>query len=252
MSKTLLLTWTISPSQKILNQWYSSLSLNPNNRYFEYINAIIYYISQSNFNCIVFCENSNYNFKDLDFINQLCKIYNKQFELLQFEWNHDKTLEIWYWYWDAECIDYAVNNSKLLQNSENWYKISWRYICVNINEIIERHIHQNNLFFKWVNYSFFSTCTALYKTNNTFYKEYLYNKWNKVNKNHSLEYVYYNELRIFLLNNTCWYLKIFPIFSKWNNMIKITFPLKILFKIWLCNIWSKISFILDKILYKYE
>lgn len=248
--ETLLLTWTISPNKKIINQWYKSTSLNPEQRYFEYLDAIIYYISQSNFQNIVFCENSNYLFKDLSLINGLCKIYNKKFELLQFNWNYQKTLDLWYWYWDWEIIDYAIDNSSLLKKSINWYKISGRYICININEIILNHKNSNNIFFKWVNFSFFSVCSAFFKTNNNFYYENLYKLNEKLDKNISLETIYYSKLRKFSLSKTCWNLKIFPKFSKWNNMINITFILKSLFKTWLSSIWSKISFIFDKILLK--
>lgn len=250
MSETLLLTWTISPNWDIVKQWYKSASLDPNKRYFEYIDAILYYITQSDFINIIFCENSNFYFQDLNFINHLCEIYNKNFELLQFTWDYQKALDLWYGYWDAECIDYAIDKSLILRNVKNWYKISWRYKCMNINKIIYNQNKQDIAFFKWVNFSYFSICTAFFKCNNSFYNLYLYNSWEKMNKNLPLEMIFYISLRKFLLRNNCWSFDVFPFFSSWNNMLNINFFQYLILKTWLSSMWSKISFIFDKIFFK--
>ena len=78
MNQTLLLTWTIKPISEILSvNSYHSTSLDPEARYSQYIDTIIYYIVNSNFTHIVFCENSNYPIKDYPTILGLAKIYNK-------------------------------------------------------------------------------------------------------------------------------------------------------------------------------
>ncbi|MDD3645904.1 MAG: hypothetical protein PHH06_00690 [Candidatus Gracilibacteria bacterium] len=206
--ETLLLTGTISPSKDIKKQGYKSTSIKPKERYFEYINSIIYYITQSDFKNIVFCENSNYNFKDLDLINELCKLYNKNFELLQFNGDHKKSLELGYGYGDGECMDFAVDNSQVIKSSKNWYKISGRYIIKNINEIIKIFKDKNVYFFKGTNIdlanfsiALFSISTYFFKTNSLFYKENLYNIKSNIHLKTSIEFEFYKELR-FLLDYT--------------------------------------------------
>lgn len=251
MSETLLLTWTISPSREILSQWYKSTSINPNNRYLEYFDSIVYYITQSNFSSIVFCENSNYNFKDLDLINDLCIIYKKKFELLQFTWNHKKTLELWYWFGDWECIDYAIDNSKILNTSANWFKISWRYIVKNINIFLNKNNKRDIIFYKWIWFSPFWGYSAIFKTTNIFYKTWLYNckKLVDKNKNISLEYVFYFQLRNILFKNWGCNFNDLPILNNWSKKkIAQEYILKFFWLLEYNTIWS----ILDKILYNFK
>ena len=100
---TLLLTGTVQPYPVVSQSWYSSTSLNPSKRLAEYMDSIIYYISQSAFSYIVFCENSDYAIPaiDLQIIEDLCEYYHKKFELLQFKWDYDMVVKKWYnyWYW---------------------------------------------------------------------------------------------------------------------------------------------------------
>lgn len=193
--ETLLLTWTIAPDEKILKQWYNSTSLIPEKRYFEYIDTIIYYIINSKFTKIIFCENSNYYFKDLESIKSLCKIYNKNFELLQFNWDNSKTLELWYWYWDAECMDYAFDNSNMLKNSKNWYKISWRYKVININKMLDYYKKNDNVIYKSTPLWFFLIMTWFIKLNNNYYKKYFYGIKNKCNRNKMLEVLFWEQIK---------------------------------------------------------
>lgn len=258
MWETLLLTWTIKPDSTLISQWYTSSTLNADERYFQYIDTLLYYITQSNFANIVFCENSNSSLKEeyIDMLHKLSIRYNKNLELLYFTGNTQKTLELWYGYWDSECIDFAYNNARLLKQAQNWYKISGRYKCTNINTLIEEHKNESVYFFKWVNRSIFSVCTALFKCNNDFYKKHLYNiyttspllsKWHK-----SIESLYYDILRIFFKSRMCGQTISFPTFSRGSNMITITPLQKIVLWLWLSDIWSWLSFIVDKLLYKNE
>jgi hypothetical protein len=256
MQETLLLTWTITPAPAIVLQWYTSSTLNPDERYFQYIDTILYYITQSDFNNIVFCENSNHNIndQDMELLHSLSLLYNKKLEFLCFAGNIQKTIELWYGYWDNECIDFACNNSDLLKLSQSWYKISGRYKCTNINTLIQEHKNDSIYFFKWVNRSLFSVCTALFKCNTIFYRENLYNVYDACSslKPKSLESLYYYMLRKNFCTNICGKVKSFPMFSRGSNMITITTIQKRVLSLWLSDIWSVMSFIVDKFLYKYE
>lgn len=174
---TLLLTWTINPYKDIKKQWYCSTSIEPKSRLSEYINTIIYYISNSNFTHIVFCENSNYSIphQDLEIINSICNYYNKYFELLQFVWNHDEIISKGYNYWEWECIDYAFENSKFLKETKSWYKITWRYRYRNINDIINERKDQERYFYRFSFPWLYWCVSKIFKCSNEIYKEYLHN-----------------------------------------------------------------------------
>ena len=175
----LILTWTISPSK---TQGYKSASITTEIREKQYLKSLIFYITQSDFWKIVFCENSNYKFNKstLDNLIYLSKYFGKEIELLHFKWNYEKVDELWYWYWDWECIDYAFDNSKIFQNNESFYKISWRYIIGNINRMIECYKNNNNFFMRDIP-SFFSMNTWFFKMDSELYKKYFYNIKNSVN-----------------------------------------------------------------------
>ena len=57
---------------------------NIENRKKDYIRALLYYITQSNFDNIVFCENSNANLEEFVNVINIAKIFNKNLEILIF------------------------------------------------------------------------------------------------------------------------------------------------------------------------
>lgn len=177
--ETLLLTWTISPSKK---QQYQSTSLSSDIRKMQYLKSLIYYITQTSFTQIIFCENSNYEFNKSEITNieYLSKLFKKNVELLHFNWNYEKVNKLWYWYGEWECLDYAINNSKYLNNTQAFYKITWRYIIWNINEIIETHENDKNLFIRDIP-AYFTMNTAFFKMQVKLYKDYFYNAKKYVN-----------------------------------------------------------------------
>jgi hypothetical protein len=61
----LLLTSTITPNVSIKNK--SSQELDVNSRVKDYLRALVYYITQSDFDAIVFCDNSNTYLPNHDF-----------------------------------------------------------------------------------------------------------------------------------------------------------------------------------------
>lgn len=224
---TLLLTWTIKPNEKVLKQWYNSFTINHKKRLKEYINSIIFYISQSDFNNIVFCENSNYNIpeKDLIILRDLSQYYNKKIELLQFSWNYDKIKEKWYNYWEWECIDYAFDNSILIKESSNWYKISWRYKFWNINNIINEWNDSAYYFYRFSFPFLYWVVTEIFKCTNEIYWKYLYNvkdivDYKKPDFLRSYEMMCYYKLRPILRNIKP--LVSLPIHSLWTQNNKHT------------------------------
>lgn len=189
--ESLLLTWTISPSR---GQKYQSASLSPEIRELQYFKSLVFYIAQSNFNKIVFCENSDYSFSNdrINNLKYLSELYKKEVELLHFRWDFERTNRLWYWYWEWECLDYAIDNSKILKDAKTFYKLTGRYIIWNINDILNIHKDSKNLFIRDIP-SYFTMNTAFFKMEVNLYKKYFYNAKKFVNhlKNENFESAFY-------------------------------------------------------------
>lgn len=222
--ETLLLTWTINLIPDVVNQGYISTSTDPNSRYKEYFDALVYYITQSNFDNIVFCENSSYKLKDYDLIINLCKIYNKNFELIQYVSDKEKVKKYGFHYWEIEAINYAIDNSTLIKKSKNWFKISWRYKYYNINKIIKNLENSDICFYRMHMPLMLWIYTSIFKSNNDFYNKYIYSiidsEFFKNNKN--LEQSFYHKIRNLLIeDNYSMFGKIMPIYNlQHKNMFK--------------------------------
>ncbi|MDR2415713.1 MAG: hypothetical protein LBD75_03780 [Candidatus Peribacteria bacterium] len=80
---TLLLTATLHPSQKIIGK--NKAELDFIHREKEYLRALCYYITDSNFVNIVFCDNSNTYLEEFDHIKSLAKKFGKKIEFLMFQ-----------------------------------------------------------------------------------------------------------------------------------------------------------------------
>lgn len=209
MTNTLLLTSTIIPSTKIANKSENDLNIEIRKR--DYIRALLYYITQSNFDNIIFCENSNTNLKDFEEIKKIAKSHNKKLEILVFNWNKDLALNYWYWAWEAEIFDYCFENSKLFKNLDSFYKITWRYILKDINYIIWRLENTKNYFHKqWLFMSQFTVSTAFFRISKENYEKYLYKKQIKL----------YEELDKKDYKNEIYFKNHFPIERVWYTLLR--------------------------------
>ena len=125
----LLLTGCINPA----GMSYTTLN-NPEERKKQYVDAIYFYLSKTNYP-IVFSENSgidiSYLFQDY--------IRSGRLEVLSFCGNQDKKRGKGYG--ECEIIEYALQNSKLINSSigERIIKITGRLKIKNIKMIIHLH-----------------------------------------------------------------------------------------------------------------
>ena len=247
---TLLLTWTIAPNSWISQIWYKSSSLDPQKRLKEYVQTLIFYITESEFDAFVFCENSNYPFpEEKKLLIELANYYEKKIEFLQFEGNHQKTLEKGYGYWEGECIDYAFDHSELLQKTNSWYKITGRYIYENMNELLESSIDEDNLFFRWMwPLAYFCVATAFFKVSNTVYKKYLYNCKEELSLDSTIEAKYYSKLRNAKIDFGK--LKVIPFRRESATTLATSRYHHLLLWLGGWNMGTQIGKILDKLLYK--
>gem|GEM_PF-1582104 len=51
----------------------------------QYVDTLIFYITKSFFTHIVFCDGTNYDMVNINFLQNLAKIYNKKIEFLSFQ-----------------------------------------------------------------------------------------------------------------------------------------------------------------------
>lgn len=195
---TALLTWTIKPNQNIL---FLNVK-DPSVRYLQYVQNIVRYICLSDFDYIVFCENSAYPMPDADSLMWIAKAFGKKLEILQFAWDHDTSVKKGRGFGESEIIEYAIAHSKLIKESWAFIKITWRYWCDNINQIIHGAQHKDTCFSKLMPTSPIkldtkAINTALFKTSVSFFNKVLLWAWHDVDDPNILflEHVYYERLK---------------------------------------------------------
>lgn len=248
--ETLLLTWTITPHSELGITGYASASLDPKIRLQQYLKAFVYYISESDFHFFVFCENSSYPIeKEKKLLQELADLYGKEIEFLQFKGDHQMTLSKGYGYGEGECLDYAFKHSKLLKKSASWYKITWRYIYSNINQIIASSEKNKNLFFRRMRpLAYFCLCTAFFKVENKVYEKYLYNCKTQLHSGQTIEAQFYHQLRNTEIS--CWNLKYIPQRIRDPKVLKTYRYHKLLLWLGIRNVNTKFGKLLDFFLYK--
>lgn len=231
----LLMTWSILVDKNLKFHHH----IKSNERLREYMDAFLFYIKESNFMNIVYVDWNDYPVDRLSFLMDLWSIYWKKVELISFKNNQSKIVEKWKWWWDQTIIEYAINNSELLSWCTNFYKVTWRYIVKNINDILRKNIEHDNVFnLLMIRKNYFKNRfvnTAFFKVNRNFFIENLWWCWDLVNDKKwiYLEKIYFDKLISYsvigVVNDFLW----FPEFSgkawsTWKNMeIKWIFSLMI-------------------------
>ncbi len=126
----ILLTACIQPHDNITMLKIS----DPQLRLQQYRKALIYWISQTAIEKIVFCDNSNYQFDVTEF-EQLAQRCAKQIEFLRFSGNKEKVIECGKGYGEGEIIQYFIENSHLLKGETHFLKITGRVIVENFGDL---------------------------------------------------------------------------------------------------------------------
>ena len=109
---------------------------DPQIRLRQYSSAIIYFIEKSDFKDIVFVENSNYEFETYPY-EYLARLYGKRFEFLRRV--NPQTEALSYKgksFGEADLIDFAMKNSKLILDHDVIYKITGRCTLLNDASIL--------------------------------------------------------------------------------------------------------------------
>lgn len=155
-NRNILLTGTIDPS--VFNNTNVKIT-NSKERLLQYETAIRRYIQESEFNKIVFVENSGYQF-DEEVFKEMAKSYGKKFEFLRVKTDVNKTIELGKSYGEAILIKEGINKSELLKDESIIYKVTGRIflknsrqICKSLNKAMNQFIVFNKS--KWCNTMFF-------------------------------------------------------------------------------------------------
>lgn len=189
MKKILLLTGTINP--KKFKTPFTKL-IDERERLNQYLDAIKKYILLSNFNILIFCENSNYNY-NYKKLKELAKKNKKTLEIIKFVGNKDEMFNRGKGYGEAEIIEKAIKKSKYLASpKQTFYKVTGRIFIKNINKILENSKKDNYFFSVGKKHC----VTLFFKCSVEFYKKNLFGAGKECNERKSihLENVFYDKL----------------------------------------------------------
>lgn len=194
--ETLLMTWSIYVNKNL--KFHHHIPVNE--RLIEYLDSLLFYITKTNFKKIIFIDWNDYPINNLSFITDIWKIYWKKIEILSFKNDQNNVVDKWKWWWEQAIIEFAIKNSKLLSENKPFYKVTWRYIVNNINDILEASkwidvIFNILMMNKLINKNHYVN-TAFFKVTKKFFLDYLWWCWEFVNDNKwdILEKIYFNRL----------------------------------------------------------
>lgn len=189
----LLITGCIAPDS---SQKYLELK-DIDERLKQYIDSIMFYIQESNFQKIVFCENSNTKF-DISEICKAAKIKNKIFEFISFQGNANETVLHGKGYGEGEIIDYALNHSELLTNSLRFAKVTGRLIIRNIDAITNQLDRSDNANYFFADiYRIKAIDTRFFVSTKIFYNNHLRSTYKQTDNSSrkAIEDLFYEQLK---------------------------------------------------------
>ena len=129
----LLLTGTIDPSK--FNNTMTTLT-DVQVRLNQYETAIDWWMRKSNFQNIIFIENSGFHFDVLKF-TQIADRHQKKFEYIQGTPYVEETIAHGKSYGEIKLITEAIEKSKLIKTENSFYKCTGRLIIKNVNRILK-------------------------------------------------------------------------------------------------------------------
>jgi hypothetical protein len=186
-----VLTATIDPAagkaHVVLSDKHERLS--------QYLENIRKLILKTDFDCIVFCENSHYQ-HDYSALTTLAESHGKILEILSFTGSNDLIGIKGKSYGEGEILNYAIDNSAYLADDRtSFYKLTGRISVENVNAILAGSRH-DNIFIRW-DIRKDEVDTRFFKSQVKFFKDTLYPLLDSIDERSSLsiEEVYFNALR---------------------------------------------------------
>lgn len=197
-NSALLITGCVFPDNK---QRFLVLT-DHKERYRQYIDSIKFYILNSDFKNIIFCDNSKCMYDKTSKLYELAEKNGKKFEWISFEGDSQKVVTVGKGYGEGEIIEYAINNSILLKTVASFAKVTGRLKISNIRKITQNVQCKKN-YFNLDIYRAKGIDTRFYVCDIEFYNKYLmhaYKEASELKKDRVLEDVFY----LILIANKKW------------------------------------------------
>ena len=152
----ILLTGTIQPAGGV-----NVVLTNPTIRYQQYASSIGYFLNETEFDDVVFVENSDYEF-DAEQFHWIAKSLKKRFEYIHRHISPEFQKEIGLKgksLGEADLIDFAIKNSRLIPGHKSIYKITGRCQLLNASQLLHHQMADNEFIVsfrrKWLTTYFF-------------------------------------------------------------------------------------------------
>ena len=207
----LIITSAINPSKNV-----PFLKIrDPNQRLFETYCCLTSWIIKTKIKKIIICDNTGID-HDFNRIKKLAEKYQKKFEILIFNGDHEKVAAQGKGFGEGEIMEHVMANSRLLKQDASFYKITGKAFIDNFNSIYRKSKNKKvvfNLEMKWwkkivrrcianssVLSSYFQRLligrrvpTYFYKCSKKYYINFLKNCHHQVNdfNNYYLEHSFY-------------------------------------------------------------
>lgn len=223
----LIITGCIKPNQE---QRFLVLK-DEHERLQQYVSSIRFYITDSPFTKITFCDNSNYAYPHINELETLAQKYNKVFEWLSFQGNDEKAKVQGKGFGEGEILHYALTHSQLVLKARSFAKVTGRLTISNIAKVVRGAKAKMNYFNQDI-YRSYAKDTRFYLCDIDFYKKFLIDAYQETSvelgQERAIENIFYMHLQH---QKNCRNLLAFPAFcgrSGGNGMDYSLFPQRLI------------------------
>jgi hypothetical protein len=141
INETIILTAAIDPSSTP----YVGMP-DPKDRLFQYLCSLVSWIQLSGASSIIFCENTGYSYSYTP-LEKMAEKFGKKLEILTFKDNAKSSIYGKGW-GEGRIIEYIFENSILLRERPDFYKITGRYFLQNFDEFSVAHRNHSTFFYR--------------------------------------------------------------------------------------------------------
>ena len=190
----LIITSTVNVNSNL------TVLVNPKIRLEQYVESILFYLNSKKIDKIIICDNSLFDYSNVEVICKLAVKNNKIIEFLNFKGSTIKIQELGKGYGEGEIMSFIFINSKLIKQEEfSFLKVTGRLKLLNIDSILE-FCKPNINYFQPTSLNPFiksnKTDTRFYQCTKLVFNEFFEDSYQNVNDVEGvyLEHIYYNKL----------------------------------------------------------
>jgi hypothetical protein len=180
----------------------SSLTLlvDPEVRVKQYVESILFYLNSASIESIVVCDNSGFDYADVESIRTLALAKGKDIECLFFKGDSETIFKLGKGFGEGEIMNFIFKHSKLLPLCNAFYKVTGRIKVKNIDLMID-YVQPNVNYFQKIRINPFLKValldTRFYYCSKEVFQNFLVDSHFNVNDPDGfyLEHAYTEELR---------------------------------------------------------